>query len=268
MQCFFRAPGGEGVDVMCEMSIFARMYQSLHCIALRRVRYADGRSILSAWSAEAGRVAFAVSDGAGREAARKRALLMPLSLFECVADTRPGRDVAVMRDLRPMAVAAGIAADPVKGLVAMFVAEALDRVLRESAPDAALTEFIFGSVRELDSSRRRYMAANFPIVFLYHLGRYLGIAPDAGAWRPGRWFDMASGRFADSTPLCDSDSILAPVEAALIPALDRLTAAKAARLPLPRALRRRALEAILRYYSLHHTPMDSLRSLAVVSDVF
>jgi len=251
---------------MCEMTIFAEMYQTLHCIALRRVRYADRRAIVSAWSAEGGRVAFSVPDGAGREAARRRALLMPLSLFEGVADVRPGRDVLMMRDLRPSAVAAGIAADPAKGLVAMFVAEVLDRVLRESAPDPALSDFIFGSVKCLDASRHRYAAANFPLVFLYHLGRYLGIAPDAGSWRRGRWFDMAAARFVDSPPL--TADALTPDEAALIPVLDRLTSVTAARLPLPRQLRRRALAAILRYYSLHHTPMDALRSTDVVSDIF
>ena len=252
----------------CGMATFAAMYQQLHCIALRRVRYADGRSILSAWSAEGGRVSFAIADGAGREAARRRALLMPLSLFECVADVRPGRDVSVMLDLRPMTVTAGIAADPAKGLVAMFVAEALDRVLRESAPDTALSEFIFGSVRALDASAHRYTAANFPLVFLYHLGRYLGIAPDAGAWRPGRWFDMAAARFTDSAPAGAAEHALPSDAAQFIALLDRLTVATAARLPLPRTARRRALDEILRYYSLHHTPMESLRSLSVVSEVF
>ena len=65
---------------------FVSMYQQLRCVALRTIKYDDRRSIVSAWSEQLGRVSFIVPDGASREARRRRALLMPLSLFEGVSE--------------------------------------------------------------------------------------------------------------------------------------------------------------------------------------
>lgn len=40
------------------------MYQTIHAIALRTVRHSDSTSILTAWSAEAGRIAILMGTGA------------------------------------------------------------------------------------------------------------------------------------------------------------------------------------------------------------
>lgn len=243
------------------------MYQTLHCVSLRTVKYDDRRAMVSAWSVEAGRVSLTVPDGASREARRRRAMLMPLSLFEGEADVRPGREVLTMRDMRPTEVLPDISADPAKSVVAMFLAEVLERVLREAQADPLLSAYITGGIRRLDRARRGREAANFPIVFLYGLGRFLGIEPDWGAWRRGAFFDMASATFKSAVPL-DSHDVLDPVRAAVIPRLARMDFDVSRRLGLPRAARREMLDSILRYYSLHHTPLDGLRSLAVVSEIF
>ena len=65
------------------------MYESLHCLALRTVRHDDRTSILSAWTAECGRVGISMPAGTGREAQRRRALTMPLAIFEGVVVSRP-----------------------------------------------------------------------------------------------------------------------------------------------------------------------------------
>lgn len=252
------------------------MYRPIHCISLRRVRYDDRRSILTAWSAEAGRVSLIIPDGAGREAARRRALTQPLALFEGQVDQRPGREILSMRDLRPSAIMAGLAADPAKTLVALFVAEVLERALRESAPDDILWRYLTAAITALDTMPPGPGVANFPPVFLYHLAACLGIAPDAGAWRPGLAFDLAAARFAYAPgPLAATQgrtlaggNILTPQQAAWIPRLARLTLRGARLLPIPRPLRREMLDIILRYYTLHHTPLDNLRSLPVLTQIF
>lgn len=243
------------------------MYRPLHCISLRRVRYDDRRSILTAWSAEAGRVSLIIPDGAGREAARRRALTQPLALFEGQVDQRPGREILSMRDLRPSAIMAGLTADPAKTLVALFVAEVLERALRESAPDDILWRYLTAAITALDTMPSGPGVANFPPVFLYHLAACLGIAPDAGAWRRGLAFDLGAARFAYA-PAAPARNILTPGQAAWIPRLARLTLRGGRLLPMPRVLRREMLDIILRYYTLHHTPLDNLRSLPVLTQIF
>ena len=242
------------------------MYSSLHCIALRTVKYDDRRSIVTAWSAERGRVAFLVPSGASREARRRRALMMPLSLFEGEADIRPGHDLLSLRDVRPSRVLASLSGDPAKAVVAMFLAEVLERVLREAPADSLLTEFIFQSVGALDGLERAVGVANFPLVFLYKLGRFLGIEPDAGLWRPGRIFDLQGGQFRASAPL--QGRWIEADEARFVHLLGRLDYSTASRLGIPRGDRRKALDTILEYYSLHYVRLTDLHSLPVVQEIF
>ena len=171
------------------------MFTPLHCIALHTVRHSDTRSILTAWSAELGRISIGMPDGKGREAARRRALTMPLAMFEAVGDVRPGRDIISVRDLRPSAGSpASAPPTPARTMLQLFLADALDRILRQSAPDPLLSDFIFDSLRRLARLSRPTALANFHIVFLFRMARFLGIAPDtdipAGASPEKMIFDL------------------------------------------------------------------------------
>jgi len=242
------------------------MYETLRCAVLRTIKYDDNRSIVTAWSAERGRVSLLVPAGATREARRRRALMMPLGLFEGEADIRPGRELLSIRDVRPLRVLPDLCCNPAKAVVAMFLSEVLERVLREAAPDTLLTAFVFDAVEVLDRLNRPVGVANFPLVFLYKLGRFLGIEPDAGSWAPGYIFDMGEGVFRRTAPT--SGRWLEADEAEMANLLGRLTFAASERLRIPRALRRRILDTILEYYTLHHTPLSDLKSLAVVQEIF
>ena len=242
------------------------MYESLHCIALRTIKYDDRRSIVTAWSAERGRVGFLVPAGASREARRRRALMMPMSLFEGEADVRPGRDLLSLRDLRPSRVLSSLSFNPAKAVVAMFLAEVLEKALRDTPPEPLLTDFIFSSVEALDSVDRPVGVANFPLVFLFRLGRFLGIEPDTGSWSPGKVFDLTGGRFRSSAPT--QGRWIGADEARVVWLLGRLDYDKASRLGLPRALRRQALDTILEYYTIHYTNLSDLKSLPVVKEIF
>ncbi len=241
------------------------MKRHLHLIALRTVKYSDRHNILIAYSRECGRVAFAIPAGAGREASRRRALLMPLGLVECVADIRPGQDVLLMHEPRAGMALHGIHAHPVKSAVALFLAEVLAVVLREGPADETLYEYVSRSVAMLDSIRADRVA-NFHLCFLYGLGRHLGIEPDMDGYRPGTVFDMVDGCFRMSAPM--HRHYLPSTEAAAVAALSRMTYVNMHRFRMSRHERNNLLDGILRYYSLHYTALGSLKSLDVLRVLF
>ena len=234
-------------------------------MALRTIRHSEKHSILTAYSPECGRVAFAVPAGAGREASRRRALLMPLGLVECVADITAGREVHTMRDVRALVPLHGIHAHPVKSAIALFVAELLGIVLREGPPDEALFAYIRYSVIELDGvvpSR----GANFHLCFLYGLGRFLGIEPYTDNYREGMVFDMQDGCYRLSPPM--HRNYLPPAESAVVAAMARMDYANMHLFKMSRQERNAVLDGILRYYSLHYSALGSLKSLDVLRVLF
>lgn len=241
------------------------MKQHLHIVALRTVRHSDRHSILTVYSREAGRMAFAVPAGAGREATRRRALLMPLGLAECVADIKPGREIHQMSEPRSDNPLHGLRSNPVKSAVAMFVAELLGVVLRDGPPDEGLFDFICRSVLLLDALPAA-RTANFHICFLYYLGRYLGIEPDTESFREGCVFDMVDGTFRMTAPM--HRHYLEPQRARAVAMLGRMTFANMHLFRMTRLQRNDLLDGVLEYYSLHYTGLGGLHSLDVLREIF
>ncbi len=238
------------------------MYTSLHCIALRTVKHSDTKNILSVWSRELGRVSMVMPAGAGREARRRRALSAPLATFEGQCDIRPGRDLLAVRDVRPLPGSLAMSVDPAKSFAAVFLAEALDLLLRRSERDDSLSDFLFGSLERFAAMESAAATANFHLVFLYRLTGPLGIEPDIAEWRPGYVFDMRDGVFRPAAP--SHADYLEPNEAAVLAGLDRFNYRNLHLWRLDHAARNDILDRLLRYYAIHLAPLTALKSLDVL----
>lgn len=237
------------------------MRETLNLIPLRLIRHNERTNILTAYSLERGRLAFAVPAGSGKSASRLRALLMPMSLVECETEFRPGREILIMSNVRPTATLSDIHLSPAKSALALFLAETLATVLRDGPPDTHLWHFVADSVIALNLLPTRE-TANFHLCFLWRLGTILGIAPDASTHAPGRIFDMADGIFRASPPM--HSQYLTAADAAALPMLDRLNYRTMHLWQLTRSQRNHILDLILEYYTLHIAPLNGLKSLAVL----
>ncbi len=238
------------------------MYEKVRGVALRTIKYNERNSILLAWTAELGRVSLLMPAGSGVESRRRRALSMPLSLFDGQVDVRPGRDIFTIRDMRAAVVTPSLSSHPIKTALAMFLAEVLLGVLNENGQsDLPMWQLISESVVELDMADDEQLA-NFHLLFLYRLGVLLGIEPDISTWQEGRVFDLVDGIFRTGAPV--HGKYIESTEAQAIIALSRLTYRTLSLLRLTHSQRTRLLDGILQYYSLHHASLANLRSLEIV----
>lgn len=237
---------------------------NLHCVALRTTRYSDRYDILNIYSRDSGRLSLLIPAGAGKEARRIRALTQPLSLFSCVADFRPNKEILPMSQCTPLGTAgADISGNPMKTSVALFLAEVLSVLLRESTSDDGTFLFIADSVERL---ARADDFANFHICFLYHIARHIGIAPDTSTFAQGRLFDLQNARFVETPPL--HDNYLNRDESAIFHNLSRMTFDNMRVFRFNRAQRNQILTLILRYYTLHYASLASLKSLPILQALF
>lgn len=239
------------------------MESIVSCITLRTVKYSDKASIATLWSREQGRMAVSIPSGAGREAQRRRAIMMPMGTFEAVADIRPGRDIHRIKDVRPLD--AGQITNPAATAIAMFLADFLYAALKDSGPDPNLTDFLFEQAALLKKAKGNALA-NLHLSFLYRLSIFLGIAPDMGTYAEGRYFDMREARYAVTPPL--HAHALDPERGKALHILSRLRDQSLGLMRLNRAQRNEMLDRILEYYTLHYAPLSTLSSLAIVRDLF
>lgn len=234
-----------------------------HCICLRLVSHTDTVSIATLYSREQGMMAAAVHLGKSAEARRRRAMLAPLSLIEAVSSPSRRGNLVTLSDitLSPGGVSSGGA---VRSIISAFLADFLCAVLREGQPDIHLFDFISDAVRSLSGATGTTLA-NFHLYFLYRLGRYLGIEPDMATYRRGRYLDMREGTFCTSPPshrdYIDGEST------SLIHALSRANMRSLGLIKLNRMQRNQILDAMLAYYTMHHTPVQRLTSLQIARDL-
>lgn len=246
------------------MYLCREMEKTVRILPLRLTQHSDRTSILQAYSREMGAVSFAVPAGAGGGATRRRALLQPLTPLEAVASIRPGREVHTFREPRVLTPIHLILADPERRAVAMFLAEALQIILRQAEADPAVYDYIESGVALLNSPE--VSAANFHITFLIGLSVMLGIAPDAGSYRPGMVFDMIDGVFRQSAAV--HGHCLSPEASRAAATLLRLNRENMSRLKMSAAVRAKALERILEYYTLHYANLSAMKSPAILHALF
>lgn len=233
------------------------MLKTLHILPLRITAHSDTTAILTAFARELGTMSFAVSP-------KRRSLLRPLSLLEVEASIRPGREVHTFKDARPILALHNVMADPVRTALTMFLAEALQAILRQSDGDPLVFDFIADAMARLNDPATH--VANFHLTFLVRLAAILGIAPDCTDYRPGRIFDMLDARFRTSAPL--HGRALNPEQSLAVQRLCRISWHNMARYRYTRAQRAATLRAILEYYTLHHANLSNLHSPAVLEALF
>lgn len=240
------------------------MIEKLTGIVLETVRHNDRHDIVTVYTRERGRVPFLVQSSATKAGRMRRARLMPLTIISADVNFTPNRELQKLGSFTPEVIWPGIHSDPVKQTIAIFMTEFLGRLLRESAPDERMWDFIAKSIVLLDRIERG--TANFHIIFLSLLTRYVGIRPDTHGSHTADCFDMRDGIYKRGYPL--HTDILRGERLRWPAILARLDFLHAPYLRLNGEGRRALLDGLLRYYSIHFPGLGQLKSPDILSAIF
>ena len=166
-----------------------------------------------------------------------------------------------MRILRPYG---SIPFDPVKSAILLFLSEFLYYVTRGEQQNAHLYNYICASMEWLDEAEHDY--ANFHLVFMMRLSRFIGFFPNLDAYQAGACFDLRNATFTATAPL-HSDYLL-PADAAGINQLIRMDYENMHLFRLSRHDRNRISDIVLHYYRIHVPDMPELKSFQVMRELF
>lgn len=234
-------------------------------VVLNTIKYGDKGLVVQMLTSSHGRQSFMVQ-GLGLRGGRsgtRAALFQPLFALEF-----EGLESSKMQMHRFAEVHAGIVLrsipfDVKKSTIALFMAEVLHRLVKESEANEMLFDFVWGSIEALDVADEG--VANFHLWFLSNLCRFLGFSPGNEYMADG-WFDMAEGLYVGVEP--PKRLAMSPQNAQILRDMLECDVRYLGEVGLNRAQRVDFLDALLAYYAYHLDTINSVQSIKILQEVF
>lgn len=241
------------------------MVETHQIIVLSTLKYSEDKLIVNALSRSAARVTLLVRMAHSQRAAVRHTIFQPLSVLEVQWEASAKATMFKPKAARAAVPLMSMQSDPVKATVAMFLAEFLSHVTRTEFDGGLLYDYIVYALQWFDAAEKDY--ANFHLVFLMRLSRFLGIDPNLNADdTPLLYFDLQDGTFSAVRPA--HAYYIEGADAAALPTLWRMNFGTMQLFRLSGAQRSRILQAIVTYYRLHLPGIPELKSLDVLRAVF
>lgn len=231
---------------------------------MHSIPYNDKYSIVYMYTEAFGRASYLVSRSRGKKTAVSKALFLPLSVLEMEVEHLNKRELHRIKEAKPYVALSKVFCDPVKNVLALFLAEVLFRVVKETEPDERLFDYLYRSICLLEEVEKG--VANYHLVFLLGLLHYMGIFPNVEAHRAGYYFDMLDGEFIDHIPM--HRHYLSREESAFFARLLRISYENMSLYGFSRQERVDIIQRILEYYRLHLPEFAEIKSLAVMQSLF
>jgi len=253
-------------NVQCSMFIVSlqRMLTKTQAIVLHSLKYGETRLIVDMFTRSQGRQSFIVSIPKSVKGKIKKQLFQPLTLLEIESDLRAKLQLQKLSDVRLASPFSSIPFDPNKLSISLFIAEFLYYALRSEQHNEPMFDYIVNSIQWLDAQTDRF--ANFHLVFLMRLSRFLGFYPNLDHYQTGDYFDLRESVFL-STPPVHRD-FLYPQEAEKILLMMRMDFPTMHLFRMSHQDRNRLLEVSLIYYRLHLPDFPELKSVSVLQELY
>ncbi|WP_290526569.1 DNA repair protein RecO [Alistipes sp.] len=233
-------------------------------VVLHTLKYGDSSMVVHLLTDVGGRRSYMVQGvRSTRGRGSKLALFQPMFAVEFEGLESPRRQMDSFREIRSGAVLRSVPFDVRKSTIALFMAEVLYRLVRESEPNGPLFDFVWGSVGALDAMEEG--VANFHLWFLANLSRFLGFYP-GNAYTAGAFFDIREGLYTKTPP--PHAGYMSGEHARTLDDFIRCDVRCLGEIGLNRRQRVGFLDALLVYYGYHLDAIRAVQSVKILQEVF
>ena len=234
-------------------------------IVLCTIPYNDRSQFVHIYTEQLGKITCRVTLTRLRRSGGQRMLYAPLSLLDMQLDSKPGQEIQHISEasllLSPYTLSM---TDPGKTAQCLYMAELLDKTIKEVEANPRLWQFIRQSVELLQYIQSG--SANFHLVFTTRLSYLIGFHVDNSTYEPGMQFDISEGIYTFG-PIYHPYYLTAESTAWLHQLLDT-DFSHLADLHLTRDQRNTLLDMMLTFLQIHFPEMGTLRSVEVLKELF
>jgi DNA repair protein RecO (recombination protein O) len=233
-------------------------------LVLHTIKYTDNSVISHIYTENFGRKSFMISGARGKRSSARINLLQHLSILDMEVYIKQTRDLQRVKEIRLHQPFSSLPYHPVKNTVALFVSEILYKTLQEEESNPNLFSWLINAIMILDLTGSGY--ANFHLLFMLGLTRYLGFFPRGNYSESAEYFDLENGRFTGGKP--GHPHFIPPPVSRALAGLMGCSFEEMGRIRLNSELRNVLLTGILDYYRYHLPGMGKIKSFPVLKEIF
>ena len=171
------------------------MLQKTKGIALHYYKYSESSVIAKIFTYDAGMQSFMINGIRQKKAKTKLGLLHPLSPLEVSFYNKSSSGIKRIKEISLAKVLEKIPYDINRQLMAVFIAEALMKVLIENEKDDKLFNYVEDIISKLETADK--ISNSLPLSFLLNLSSFLGFYPSKNN-DVFPFFDLQNGCFTKS----------------------------------------------------------------------
>jgi len=194
----------------------------------------------------------------------RKSLFSPMAILEMEAEHQPSRDIQRIREAHILHPLYSISGDMVKTSIALFLSDFLSKILRDTDEYAIIYEYLSDSIQILEETERGL--ANYHLVFILKLTRFLGFYPNFENYHEGDYFDMMNGIFVDRQPI--HHYYVNRTDSKALSLLARISYENMHYFRFSRQERMNIINRMLEYYRIHLHEFQNLKSLEVLHELF
>ena len=238
------------------------MHVSTKAIVLSKLKYRDSDLIVRCYTEALGVLSFLLRGVLNtRKGSTKTAYFQLLSQLDLVILYKEKRTLHTIKEVKANYVYATIHTNVYKSAIAMFIAELLTKALREEEENKLMYSYLETTLQWLDS-KSNY--ANFHLLFLLKLTKYLGFYPDDDHLN-FEYFDLQEGKFVAKA---DREHIVSGQNIDLLKQLLGTTFDAINLIKINTKQRQSFLNLMLRYYEFHLGNFKPPKSMQIFNQVF
>ncbi len=232
-------------------------------IVFHHTKYSESSIICKMYTEAFGLQTYMIK-GVRRKASKtKMALFESLNLLDLVVYHKAQKSIHNIREVRPAYAYQDIPMNMHKRSFVFFLAELLQKAIREESPNQPLFNWLYNALVWLDLSSENYV--DFHLIFMMQLSRFLGFYPKKTALEH-QYFDLQEGLFSNEQP--HHPSYLEKDSTQQMNLLLQTSFDDSNSLNFTNTDRKKMLDVMLEYYKLHLPNFGNMKSVDVLRMLF
>ncbi|MDH6354268.1 DNA repair protein RecO (recombination protein O) [Dysgonomonas sp. PH5-45] len=233
-------------------------------IVLNTINYNDKYMLAQIYTEHLGRVTYMIPKSKGKASKMHRSLFTPLSLLDMEVEHQTSRSIQRIKEARMDMLQNSNSSDMAKTAIVFFLSEFLSRVLKDMDENASLFSYLRYSIEILHRADKSI--ANFHLVFMLKLTRFLGFYPNMESYSERAYFDLLNGEFVRNQPLHNHYTTLE--DSVVMARLARINYENMHLFRFSQNDRIKIIDRMVEYYRIHLNDFPPLKSLDVLHELF